>query len=297
MLKGYGEMAVSLIAQIVLNGLLLGGIYALASIGLNIIYGVMDFINFAHGEFLMLGMYLSYVFWSLFGINPLISILPCFLFSFLVGWLLQSGIIDRALKSSNPALTIVCVTFGLSIVLKGFALMFFGASYLSIKVPYISASVNILGLRCGLPQLLSFISAIITTLLVFLLFIKTDLGIAVRATMDHKTAATLCGINPELMYRFSFALGISCATLAGVFLSMFYYIFPEIGTSFAATCFAVVVLGGLGSFNGAFYGGLIIGVTEPLGGFLISPSLKQVVSFAIFIIVLLLKPTGLFSGK
>ena len=99
------------------------------------------------------------------------------------------------------------------------------------------------------------------------------------------------------MYRFSFALGISCATLAGVFLSMFYYIFPEIGTSFVGTCFAVVVLGGLGSFTGAFYGGLIIGMAEALGGFLISPSLKQVVSFAIFIIVLLLKPTGLFGGK
>lgn len=290
-------MDVSLIVQVLLNGLLIGGVYALASIGLNIIYGVMDFINFAHGEFLMLGMYLSYVFWNLFGIDPLVSIVPCFLISLLIGWLLQSSVIDRSFKSSNPALTIVCVTFGLSIVLKGFALAIFGANYLSIRVPYSSVSVRIFDLCLGSPQLLSFMSAIVVTVLMLFLFRKTDLGIAVRATMDDKTAATLCGVNTKLMYRFSFALGISCATLAGVFLSMFYYIFPEIGASFAGTCFAVVVLGGLGSFAGAFYGGLIIGMAEALGAFLISPSLKQMISFMIFIIVLLLKPTGLFGGK
>jgi branched-chain amino acid transport system permease protein len=291
------DLDLTVLVQVVISGLLLGGLYALASIGLNIIYGVMDFINFAHGEFLMVGMYFSYILWESFHIDPLLSLLLSIAFFFFVGTVIQRGAIDLALKSPKPALSVVCVTFGMSILLKGLITAIFGANYLSIRTAYSGISIDVFGIRFGLPQIISFTAAVCITILVYTFFIKTDIGIAIRATMQDKEAASIFGIDTRKIYAISFAVGVTLTAFAGILLSIFYYIFPEVGSVFAATCYVVVVLGGLGSFSGAFVGGLIIGVIESLSGFFLLSSIKQMIGLIIFIVILLLKPQGLFGGK
>lgn len=284
------------IIQTLISGLLLGGIYALISMGLNMILGVVRIINFAHGEFLMIAMYLSYIFYAWAGLDPYISAIFVVAILFVLGLITQKGLIEPILD--KPASTKIFATLGLSIALQNLALMFFNANYLSVKTPYQTSVVNVLGIAISVPRLVAFFVVILIVILLYLFLQKTMVGRAIRAVSMQRQAAHLVGINVKRIYLLAFGIGTALVGIAGAMLMPIYSVFPTLGASFVLIAFVVVVLGGMGNMFGAFYGGLIIGVIESLAGVLIAPGLKEMVYFIIFILVLLIKPSGIFSkGK
>jgi branched-chain amino acid transport system permease protein len=281
------------ILQLIINGLLLGGIYALISIGLTLIFGVLEIVNFAHGEFLMLAMYASYFLFQLYGVDPYLSlviILPLF---FLIGVAVQRVTIQPILNA--PPLNQIFMTVGLSMVLQNLALFFWKADYRTVKTSYSSLTLKAAGLMISFPRLVAFVLAmgLIAGLLIFLQ--KTYTGKAIRALAQERKAAMLMGINVYRTYQIAFGMGIACVGAAGAMLMPVFFVFPSVGAMFVLIAFVVVILGGYNSLTGALVGGLIIGVVEAFSGFFISPHLKEAIYFVIFILILLFRPTGLFG--
>ena len=281
------------ILQLAINGLLLGGMYGLISIGLTLIFGVLEIVNFAHGEFLMLAMYAAYFLFQLYGVDPYLSlviILPLF---FLIGVAVQRVTIQPIL--SAPPLNQIFMTVGLSMVLQNLALFFWKADYRTVKTSYSSLTLKTAGLMISFPRLVAFILAmgLIAGLLIFLQ--KTYTGKAIRALAQERKAAMLMGINVYRTYQIAFGMGIACVGAAGAMLMPVFFVFPSVGTLFVLIAFVVVILGGYNSLTGALVGGLIIGVVEAFSGFFISPHLKEAIYFVIFILILLFRPTGLFG--
>jgi len=285
-----------LLAQTIISGLMIGGIYALISMGLNLILGVVRIINFAHGEFLMIAMYLSFIFYASMGLDPYVSAIIVIIILFVIGMITQKFLIEPILDT--PASTKIFVTLGLSIALQNLALMIFNANHRTVQTAYQSKLVNIGGITMSVPNIIAFISAILIAIILYLFLQKTMVGKAVRAVAMQRDAAYLVGINVKRIYILAFGIGTALVGLAGAMLMPIYTVYPTIGTTFVLIAFVVVVLGGMGSMFGAFYGGLFIGVVEALSGLLISPGLKEAIYFLIFILVLLVRPAGIFSrGK
>lgn len=285
-----------ILLQTLLSGLLLGGIYSLISMGLNLILGVVRIINFAHGEFLMIAMYITFMFYTVWGMDPYVSAILVIVCLFLFGMIIQRVMIQPILDT--PASTKIFATLGLSIALQNLALMLLSADHYSVRTSY-QASVFQLGqLTVSVPRLIAFLIAIIVAISLYLFLQKTMTGKAIRAVAMEKQAAYLMGINVKKIYIYAFGIGSALVGLAGAMLMPIYPVYPTVGISFVLIAFVVVVLGGMGSMFGAFFGGLIIGLVEALAGVLISPGLKEAVYFVIFILVLLVRPSGIFSlGK
>jgi branched-chain amino acid transport system permease protein len=281
------------IGQIAINGLLLGGIYALISIGLTIIFGVIRVINFAHGEFLMLSMYASFWLFQLLGIDPYVSILIIIPIFFIAGWLTQRAFIQPILK--GPALMQIFITVGVSLAMMNGALFLWKADYRSVTPSYAAVTFKMGDFLIGLPRLVAFFSSIVIVLILHLFLKKTHLGRAIRAVAQDREAALLMGINMHRIYLIAFGIGTACVGVAGPLLLPIYPVFPTVGTYFVLIAFVVVVLGGMGNMTGAFIGGLIIGLIEVFSGFFITPQLQSLVYFVIFILLLLLKPSGLMG--
>jgi branched-chain amino acid transport system permease protein len=218
------------VIQLIINGLLLGGIYALISIGLTLIFGVLEIINFAHGEFLMLGMYASYWLFQLFGVDPYLSLLMVIPTFFLVGLAVQRIIIQPIINA--PPLNQIFATVGLSLVLQNVALFFWKADYRTVRTAYSTLCLKTGGLMISLPRLVAFVLAIamISALLMFLK--RTYTGKAIRALAQEKRAAMLMGINVYRMYQIAFGIGIACVGAAGAMLIPIYYAFPTVGALF-----------------------------------------------------------------
>ena len=281
------------ILQLTINGVLLGGIYALISIGLTLIFGVLEIVNFAHGEFLMLAMYASYFLFQYYGIDPYLSLLIILPLFFLIGVAVQRATIQPILNA--PPLNQIFMTVGLSLVLQNVALFFWTADYRTVKTNYSALTLRTGGLMISFPRLLAFLLAmgLIAALLIFLK--KTYTGKAIRALAQERKAAMLMGINVYRTYQVAFGIGIACVGAAGAMLIPVYFVFPSVGTLFVLIAFVVVILGGYNSLTGSLVGGLIIGVVEAFSGFFISPHLKEAIYFVIFILILLFRPTGLFG--
>jgi branched-chain amino acid transport system permease protein len=281
------------VIQLVINGLLLGGIYALISIGLTLIFGVLEIINFAHGEFLMLAMYASYWLFQLLGVDPYLSLLIVVPAFFLIGIGVQRIIIQPIIHA--PPLNQIFATVGLSIVLQNAALFFWKADYRTVRTAYSTMCLKTGGLMISFPRLVAFMLALtlIAALLIYLK--KTYTGKAIRALAQERRAAMLMGINIYRTYQIAFGIGIACVGAAGAMLIPIYYAFPTVGALFVLIAFVVVILGGYNSLIGALIGGLIIGLVEAFSGFFLSPHLKEAVYFVIFILILLIRPTGLFG--
>ncbi len=288
-------MTVALFAQLLVAGVLLGGVYALISIGLTLIFGVMRVVNFAHGEFLMLGMYLSYYLVTAAHLNPYVALVVVAPALYLFGLLVEVTIIKSTIGKSDVVQ--VFATVGLSIVLQAGALMAFSANVLGLNVPVTNALVHAGPLSMGVPQLLAFTAAMLVAGALFVFLSRTDLGRAIRATAQDRSAAALMGIDVAAIYRLTFGLGSAMTGLAGALLMPIYSVSPNVGEQFVLVAFVVVVLGGLGSVAGALVGGLLIGIVETFSGFLIDPQWKQAVYFMIFLIVLVLRPAGLFGTR
>lgn len=282
-----------MLAQVLLDGIIMGGIYALVSLGLTIIFGVMRIINFAHGEYLMLGMYASFWLFQIFGVDPYVSILVVVPLMFVVGLISFRLIIQPILGASEMAH--VFATLGLSIVLQGLALYFWQADFRAVRTVYSSVLIKMGPVFMNLPRFVAFLMAIVTVVALHLFFKKTYVGKAIRAAAQNAMSAQLMGVNLKRIYMISFGIGIAVVGLAGAILLPVYEVFPTIGSLFVMVTFVVVILGGLGSIPGALVGGLLIGVIESTSGFFLAPALKEGVYFIIFVLLLLLKPTGIFG--
>lgn len=282
------------LAQAVAGGLLLGGVYALVALGLNLIFGVMKVINFAHGTFMMLGMYASYWLFTLYDIDPYPSILivgPAFL---LVGMAVERLVISRILDA--PEHDQLLVTLGVSLFLQNLALALFKADPRSIRTVYGDWSLPIGGVVIGAPRLGAFFTALALAGVLFWLLRRTDLGKAMRAAAEEREGAILVGIDVRRIYALAFGIGTALVAVAGSVVLPFFHVSPAVGETFLLTAFITVVLGGLGSFPGALMGGLLIGLVEGLGA-LLPGSLRQLPVFGLFIITLLLRPQGLLGSR
>jgi branched-chain amino acid transport system permease protein len=278
-----------------LNGLTTGAVYALVALGLTLIYGVLHIINFAHGAALMVALYGVYGLKTAWGIDPYLALPIMVPAMFAFGYALQRGVITRASHGRDE--NILLVTLGLAIVLENLALMAFKSDTRTIETAYTLTTLQIGPAFIALPKVVAFFGALVTSALMLLIVTRTDLGRAIRAVAKEQTGAKLMGIDVDHVYAMSFGIGLSCLGAAACFLLPAYYVNPQVGAGFVLVAFTIVVLGGMGSFAGALLGGLLIGVVESLGGLFLGESLGQIGIFAIFIAVLLFRPTGLFGAK
>jgi len=289
-------MNATVLFQTLVSGLLLGGIFALVAVGLTLIFGVMKILNFAHGDFLMLGMYFAYFLAVMFGIDPYVSAVLALPVFFALGSLVQATLIRPVLKA--PESIQILVTVGLSLFLQNLALFLFSPDFQTVKVKYASETAAFFGASVSIVRLVAALVAVAASAGLYFFLARTDTGKALRACAEDRLGAMAVGIDVEKMYRIAFGIGIACVALAGVLMTPFFYISPQVGLPFTLTAFVVVVLGGLGSLPGALVGGLLIGLVESIGEILLpSPSMKQIATFSVFLVILLLRPQGLMGGK
>lgn len=272
----------------------MGGIYALNAMGLTLIFGVMEIINFAHGEFVMLAMYAAFFLAVSLGLDPYLSILIVAPLFFGLGLLFQRLMIQPLLEAQEIAQ--IFATVGLSIVLANAALFCFGADYHIVRPAYALESLDIFDVYLGYTRLFAFGAVCLVALALYLFMKKSYLGRAIRATAQNRVAAALMGVNVKRVYMVTTGLGLACVGVTGAVLSPVFSVFPSVGAQFGLIAFVVVVLGGMGNLAGAFFGGLIIGLVEAFSGFFLDPALKTVVYFVVFILILLVKPSGLFGS-
>lgn len=289
-------MTASLVLQVALGGLLMGLVYALVAAGLSLIFGLMDVVNFAHGQLLMLAMYAVFEFHTLLGLDPLVQLPLVAALLFVLGVAIYRGLIARALAVRfNTGMVQIFVTFGLSIFLVGFAQLVFGTDFRSVNSGILFGRTVAIG-QIVLP--LSQIAAGLVCLLAFaalMLIARTEFGRALEATREDRDAVALIGIDRNRIFSLGWGIGAATVGIAGVMLASFYYISPTVGDSFALIAYVTVALGGFGSLIGALIAGLLIGLTEAMTALVIDPSLKQIGVFMIYVLVLMVRPRGLFG--
>ena len=286
-------MTIEILLQTLASGVLIGLIYALVAIGLTMIFGVMDIVNFAHGEFLMLGMYASFWLFSLYALDPMFTLPLTVLMLFGVGVLIYKTVIRRIIDA--PMLSQIFATFGLMFLLRGIAQFLWKPDFRSIENSIVNGGVNLHGIQLGLPQLVAGLGAVVVTGTIYWFLHRTKLGAALEATAADKEAARLMGIDSHKMFALAWGIGAACAGAAGALLSTFFPIFPEVGATFILIAFVVVNLGGFGSVAGAFIAGILIGVIEVMGGLLLGPQYKLAVVLVLFLAVLMFRPQGLMG--
>ncbi len=280
--------------QVAFDGLLNGLLYALVAAGLSLIWGVMDVINFAHGEFLMIAMYLSYWLGFIFKIDPLISSIAGGAFVFMVGALTYRLIISRTIGKS--AMSALLATFGLSMLLKNICLNRFSPNFRLLQDTLVGGkTIDLAGIIIPVPQLVIGLVALTLLFVIYRLVKKTRLGWAIQATAMDKEAAELMGINTERIYLLVFGLGGACVGIAGGLLPSYLAVHPEVGALFSLIAFVCVAMGGFGSIPGALLASLLIGLVEAFAGFYIAPVFKYVAVFGLYLVVVMVRPRGLFG--
>jgi branched-chain amino acid transport system permease protein len=285
----------SLIIQVFISGVLMGGIYSFIALGLTLIFGVMKVINFAHGALLMLGMYASFWLLTLFGIDPYLSVLVTIPVFFGIGWLIQRFLIEPVLDA--PEYVQILITLGLATFLENLALFLWSPDYRSVQVSYQEATILLGEISISFTRLMSFFLVIFGTGALYLFLKKTDIGKAIRATAEEKEGAILMGIDYKRIYYIAFGIGAACVGMAGSFITPIFFVDPYIGNVFILMAFVVVIMGGIGNFLGALICGFIVGVLESFGAIFMPGSMKQVLPFSLLIVIMLFKPTGLFGRK
>ena len=287
-------MDTTIFLQLIVSGLLIGFVFSLIAVGLTLIWGVMDILNFAHGDFLMLAMFSSFLMFANLGLDPLMSLPMVVALLFMVGLLTFRWVIRPVL--GYPGLIALLATFGLSIFIRNLVLFFVGPNYRVINQSILAGkNFSILGLHFSLSQTMSAIGCVLITYAVYLLIARTKFGRSLRATSLDKETALLMGINTNRVFALTFGLGAACVGFAGGMLSNFYPIFPEVGLNFAIMSFVIVALGGFGNISGAFLAGIFVGLVENVGGFLIGPEFKYTLVFVLYLIVISIRPKGLFG--
>jgi len=280
--------------QLIISGLLIGFIFSLIAVGLTLIWGVMDILNFAHGDFLMLAMFSSFLMFAHLGLDPLVS-LPLVVALLFVAGLLTFRLVVRPVLG-YPGLIALLATFGLSIFIRNVVLFILGPNYRVVNQSILAGkNFSMLGLHFSVPQVVSAVGCVVVTYVVYLLIARTKYGRALRATSLDKDTALLMGINTNRVFALTFGLGAACVGVAGGLLANFYPIFPEVGLNFAIMSFVIVALGGFGNIGGAFLAGILVGLIENVGGFLIGPEFKYTLVFVLYLAVISIRPKGLFG--
>ena len=286
-------MTTEIIVQTIVSGLLMGFIYALVAAGLSLIFGLMEIVNFAHGEFMMVAMYTAFGLYLAFGLDPLLSLPLCVAVLFALGVATHYGIIRHILHA--PMLVQITATFGLAIFLRSLAQFLWTPDFRSIPDPIVSGRLELFGIFIGVPQLVASAGCLAAFGALYAFITRTETGLALQATAQDREAAALMGIRTDRMYGLGWGIGAACVAVAGVMLTNYYYIFPEVGVLFALIAYVAVALGGFGSIVGALIAGVLIGVVEALGGLLVAPAYKYAIIFALYLVVVVVRPKGLLG--
>ncbi|MCA3280790.1 MAG: branched-chain amino acid ABC transporter permease [Roseomonas sp.] len=284
-----------IVLEAVVNGLLIGAVYGLVALGLTLVYGVLHIINFAHGALLTLAMYAAFVAHGAFGLDPYAAMIPLAGLFFVLGYLVQRLVIGPASRGDDS--NMLLVTLGLSIIIENAMLAIFRSDTMTIRLPYAMSMVEMGDVLLSVPRLIGFGATLLVAVLLYVLMTRTDTGRAIRAVAKERTGAALVGIDVAHIYAVTFGIGTACLAIAACLLLPSFYVSPRVGNAFVLVAFTIVVLGGMGSVTGALLGGLFIGVVESLSGLYFGDSLGQIGIFLIFILVLLLRPTGLFGAR
>ncbi|MCS7138052.1 MAG: branched-chain amino acid ABC transporter permease [Candidatus Caldarchaeum sp.] len=288
-------MEIISLINLVLNGLLLGGLFALMAFGLSIMVGVMKVVNIAHGDIMILAAYIAFGMMSLLKIDPFLSIILVAPLMYVIGYMLQKFTINRVLLygSDQPVL----LTFALSIIIQNLLLLSFTADARSLIQPYLFININLVGLQPSPRYLISSVAAVMIFIAVYLFFKKTYLGKAMRAVPFDYEGAKLIGIRPDSVYNHAAGLSALISAVAGIMIGMSFTFYPDSGPMFILLSFGVIVVGGLGSLRGTMIGGLIVGEALVLGGFFLGSRFQLMAVYLIILVILYLKPKGLFGGR
>ena len=284
-----------IVLEAVVNGLLTGAVYALVALGLTLVYGVLHIINFAHGALLTCAMFAVWGVATVFGLDPYLAILPLTLLFFGLGYALQRFIIAPASHGDDN--NMLLVTLGLAIAIENGLLAVFHSDTRGLEGDAAFQVVQLGPMLISRAKLIGFAGALVVSAMLWLLLTATDVGKAIRAVAREKLGARLVGIDVRHIYAVTFGLGCACLAVAACLLMPTFYVNPRVGNAFVLVAFTIVVLGGMGSVPGALLGGLFIGVVESMSGLFLGDSLGQLGIFVIFILVLLLRPTGMFGAK
>jgi branched-chain amino acid transport system permease protein len=285
----------SILTAAIVNGLLTGAVYALIALGLTLVYGVLHIINFAHGALLTAAMFAAYFVYRVLGIDPYFAIILLAPTFFGIGYGIQRFVIGPA--SHGDDRNMLLVTLGLAVIIENALLFAFRADTRTLDLSYALSGIDLGFTFLPLPRLIGFGAVFVVTLALWLMMSVTDTGRAIRAVAKEKLGAELAGIDVAHIYAVTFGLGTACVAIAACLLIPSFYVNPSAGNAFVLVAFTIVVLGGMGSVPGALIGGLVIGVVESLSSLFLGESLGQIGIFLLFIVVLLVRPNGLFGAR
>jgi branched-chain amino acid transport system permease protein len=284
-----------MLLQILVNGILKGGLYALMAMGMSLIWGVMDIINIAHGSFIMLGAFTTYWLFTLLGMDPFLSLFFSIAILFVLGYGVQKYIINYIIRAS--AFITLILAFGIEIFINNLALVLWTADVRKVEVPYGAANFTI-GNWVTIPtiRLIAFLMVIVISAVFFFILNRTNLGRSIRATSQDLDAARLVGVDVARTYAITFGMGVGAAAAAGTLWSILFPISPIMGGELTLKSFVVVIIGGLGSMLGPIIGGLALGVTEAFGSTWFGSTYENLIGFSILVLVLILRPRGILGG-
>jgi branched-chain amino acid transport system permease protein len=282
-----------ILLQVIVSGLMMGAVYALFSSGLTLIWGMMNVVNFAHGDFVMLAMYVAFFAWTLFKLGPPVFVPLAAMLLFVLGVIVYLGLVRHVAR--GPMLAQILGTFGLALVLRYAAFWAFTANFVSLPDALVGGTFDLGGLRIESSRLLGGAIGLLLTLLMHLVLTRTALGSRVLAVAEDRAAAMLMGIRPDRMQALAWGVGAASTGIAGALIALFFYISPTVGESLTLIAFVVVCLGGFGSVPGVLVAGLAIGVIEALSAYLIGAVYQDVVVYALFLAVLWVRPQGIMG--
>ncbi len=285
-------MSQQLIQQLV-NGLLIGCVYSLIAIGLTLVWGVMNIVNFAHGDFLMLSMFVSFWMYALLGLDPIFSIPICTLLLFVLGLLVYRFAVRRVMR--GPMLAQLVVTFGVSIFVANMAVLLWTPDYRLIDHTLLSGTWHLGRVQISIAKVVTSVGSIVVSGALFLFLTRSRMGKAILATEMNRDSALLMGIDTDRVNALSFGIGAALVGIAGAFLSMYYYIYPQVGGLFGTLSFCIVALGGFGSIPGAFVAGILVGLVQTLGGYFFDPAYKYAIVFGLYLLTVWIRPQGLLG--
>ena len=277
----------------IMMGILLGGLYALIALGLSLVFGVMRLINVAHGDLVVLSSYFAYAAMTIFGIDPILSLVVGIPLLFVIGFGIQKYLLNRAFRLSMEAPLII--TFGISIILQNTYQLAWSPMSRGLTTSYALESFSAGPIHIPLVYLLGFVAALVVMLLLREFLRRTYLGKAINAASMDRRAAQLVGINTDRVYAFTFAIAMASAAVAGVFLGLTFPFVPTSGVSFLIIAFGVVILGGLGSIVGTFVGGIVFGLAQTLGGHFFGSTAQMLVAYIMVLVILGIRPQGIFG--
>jgi branched-chain amino acid transport system permease protein len=283
----------TLFVQALINGLLMGGVYAVYSSGFSLIFGVMNIVNIFHGELIMIGAFTTYWLFTLYHIDPFLTLPLSMITVGVLGYIIQRVLINRVVESP-PMISYIC-TFGVHLILANLALLLWSADFRTVTTSYSGIGFSLGPITIPIARLVTFFIAILTTFAIYLFLEKARYGKAIRAASQDKDMARLVGIDIKNVYALTFAVGAAITGMAGGLLSTYFVIYPQMGLPYTIIAFCVVVLGGMGYIPGALVGGLLLGVIQSLTATYLNSGLSVAVTFILLFIILILKPRGIMG--